>query len=185
MRRNQNTIPEDARGLLHRSESARHFSLTRTPPSEHLAHLIQHFWHVEWDLTGQPDYLQQNLPHPCVHLVIDSKGRCLIKGVVSRSFSYCLQGKGSVLGVKFFPGVFYSFYPRPANNLTDKDRVARQLWGKQVLAWPSLATAPPEKLISAIESTLSENARPLPEAAKLAQILVKQIETTADVFSLA
>ena len=73
---------------------------------------MERYWIVEWDLSQEP-YLQENIPHPAVSLVVE-KGRSGIYGVVSRGkFAYLLRGRGRVFGIKFRPGAFYPFLRSP------------------------------------------------------------------------
>jgi AraC-like DNA-binding protein len=80
--------------------------------------VVERYWIVNWDLRGQEPYLSENLPYPCVNLVIE-KDNSRIYGVVKRKFSILLEDKGRVFGVKFKPGAFYPFVKSPVSRFTD------------------------------------------------------------------
>lgn len=108
-----------ARGLLHQTRSFEHFELTRFEPSADLSDYVEHHWLILWDLTGKPAYRQQNLSHPTQHLVLNPQERTGIFGMATGAFTYVLERSGRVLGTKFRPGAFHSFYRRPVSALTD------------------------------------------------------------------
>ena len=99
MQSNHNPIT----GVLHQGRSAELYQLRRYFPDVALAELIEQFWLVDWDLRGQAAHMQQNLPDPNFHLVI-SNGTVTLLGPVSKSYSYEMQGKGQIIGVKFALG---------------------------------------------------------------------------------
>ena len=55
------------RGVLRPSFSQGRFEHHRQLPSAPLAGLVEHYWHVRWDLRGLPAQQQATLPHPNVH----------------------------------------------------------------------------------------------------------------------
>ncbi|MDQ6906620.1 MAG: helix-turn-helix domain-containing protein [Chloroflexota bacterium] len=106
------------RGILNRKVGERKFHLSLHLPAPDLDFFVEHYWIVNWDLRGQEPYVAETLPHPCVHLVIQ-KDQSRIVGVATGKFSYLLEGKGRVFGVKFKPGAFYPFVKSPIAQLTD------------------------------------------------------------------
>src|SRR5690606_26366799 len=129
------------------------------------------YWQVSWDLRGQPDYVQQNLPHPSAHLSLESNGFCGIRGVVSQCFRYRLSGQGRVLGVKFYPAAFSAFCAEPAHCLTDKRIALRDFWGESESRWQQrlVGETPVEEMIAALEALLLKRAGPLPVQAEQAR----------------
>ena len=107
------------RGILNPGMGETKFQLSRHAPATDLGFFVECYWLVQWDLRGQEPYLQENIPHPCVHLVFDA-GKTAIFGVVKKRFSYLLRDKGHVLGIKFRPGGFYTFAQIPVSNFTDR-----------------------------------------------------------------
>ena len=59
-----------ARGVLHRIPVGE-FAHGRVEPPPDLADRIEHFWSVHWNLAGLPPQVQETLPHPNVHLVVE------------------------------------------------------------------------------------------------------------------
>jgi len=65
-------IDTEPRGILVPRFKAGSFCHERLAPSAALAALVEHYWFVGWDMQGQPSQLQETLPHPNVHLVIEN-----------------------------------------------------------------------------------------------------------------
>jgi AraC-like DNA-binding protein len=103
-------------GILDPEAARRHFRLTRHPPSDDLADLVERHWIVEWDLD-EP-FTQEVVTHPCVNLVFEP-GVALVHGVITGRGIKELSGRGKAVGVKFRPGGFHPFLPVPAWRLTD------------------------------------------------------------------
>lgn len=112
------SITEKPRGVLNRKAGEKKFRLSLHPPAPDLDFFVEHYWIVTWDLSGQEPYRSETLPHPCVHLVIE-KNQSQIFGVTTGKFSYLLEGKGRVFGIKFKPGAFYPFVQSPVSQFTD------------------------------------------------------------------
>lgn len=107
------------RGVLRPTFSQGHFEHHRQLPSAPLAGLVEHYWHVRWDLRGLPAQHQATLPHPSVHLVVEH-GQARIYGVHHGRFVRQLQGQDQVFGIKFKPGGFYPFCRQPVATLADR-----------------------------------------------------------------
>ena len=90
------------RGVLHQERAASRFGLTRCPPSAALAPFVDFYWILRWDLRGQSPHEQTLLPHPNVNLAFEQAGAA-IYGVEQRLFTRQIEGRGTVLGVRF-PG---------------------------------------------------------------------------------
>lgn len=107
-----------ARGILNPTIGERKFQLSRHLPAQDLSFFVERYWIVRWDLRGQAPYLSENLPYPCVNLVIEP-GKSRVYGVIKRKFSILLENEGRVFGVKFRPGAFYPFVKSPVAHFTD------------------------------------------------------------------
>ncbi len=116
------------RGVLNLKAGEEKLQLALHPPAPDLDPFVAHYWIVKWDLRGQEPYRQENLPHPCVHLVTDGVGSRIF-GVVTGKFSYLLEDRGRVFGVKFKPGAFYPFVKAPVSRLTDTSIGLREVFG--------------------------------------------------------
>ena len=121
----------EPRGILNPRAGEENFRLSRRTPSDDLGYFIEHYWIVDWDLTGREPYVQETLPHPCVHLVFE-RGDSAIFGVMRGKFSRLLRGKGRVFGVKFKPGGFYPFVRWPVSRLTDDSIGPREVFGAEM-----------------------------------------------------
>ncbi|OGT82319.1 MAG: hypothetical protein A3J35_06165 [Gammaproteobacteria bacterium RIFCSPLOWO2_02_FULL_52_10] len=111
---------EKVRGVLNLSESEKNYQLARILPSKELSFYVEQFWIVRWDLRNKKPHLQENIPHPCVHLVLE-KNKSRIVGIVTRKYSYCLQDAGKIFGIKFRPGGFYPFLNSAVAEFTDSN----------------------------------------------------------------
>lgn len=143
----EKSVPPDAaiaqpRGVLRPSFSQGQFEHHRQLPSAPLAGLVEHYWHVRWDLRGLPAQQQATLPHPNVHLVVE-QGHARIHGVHQGRFVRQLQGHDQVFGIKFTAGGFYPFYGQPVAELLNQSMDVTDCFGpasaalaRQVLAAP-------------------------------------------------
>lgn len=105
-------------GILRPDELPDHATLARPPASPELDRWVEWYWSVRWDLPGGTTYLSEVIPHPALHLTVESGGdarhgfrmpAALLHGVVTSRFRFRLSGAGSVFGVKFRPGGFGAF----------------------------------------------------------------------------
>lgn len=137
------------------------FRLSLHLPSEELGFFVEHYWIVSWDLRDREPYLQEVLPHPCVHLVIE-KDESRIYGVMREKFSRLLAGRGRVFGVKFRPGAFYPFIKSPVSGLTDGSIGITDFLGVEggVLEEAILSLEDQEEMIELAETFICER---LPE----------------------
>ena len=127
-------------GILYPRAGEKNFRLSRCLPSDDLSFFVEHYWIVDWDLTGREPYVQETLPHPCVHLVFE-RGESAIFGVMRGKFSRLLRGRGRVFGIKFRPGGSYPFVRWPISRLTDSTVSPNEVFGAE-------AEALEEKLLS-------------------------------------
>lgn len=116
------------RGVLHPRLAHGEFQHARCAPSLALAGVVEHYWHVAWDLRGLPAQQQETLPHPNVHYVIEP-ALTGIYGVHTGRFVRLLEGKGQVFGIKFKAGGFFPFYDRPVSELRDRSLDPCQIFG--------------------------------------------------------
>jgi AraC-like DNA-binding protein len=114
-------------GVLYPKNSARHFRLRRYQPESKLASLVEQFWLVDWDLRGQPPHVQQNLPDPNMHLIINQQS-AKVMGPVSKKYRYTMQGQGKIIGVKFNLGVIAKRLPYPLDKAVDTELEAAEVF---------------------------------------------------------
>jgi len=110
---------EESRGILRPRAGAEKFQLSRHMPTQDLRFFIERYWIVRWDLRGQEPFVQETLPYPCVHAVLEQNAS-RIYGVETGRFSRLLEGKGMVFGIKFRPAAFHSFTKIPVSRLTNR-----------------------------------------------------------------
>jgi AraC-like DNA-binding protein len=107
------------KGVLDPALAAQRLRLGRYPPAADLAHFVEYFWVVEWDLRGQEPHVQKTLPYPCVHLVFEAD-KTAIFGVPQGVFERKLEGAARAFGVRFRPGGFRGVLGGPVLTITDR-----------------------------------------------------------------
>jgi AraC-like DNA-binding protein len=115
-------------GVVGRPATTSVFDLDRWAPSDESAEWVEHFWSVDWDLSGQPSSANTVITFPAMHLThewgTDSPRHghplpnTLVHGVVERVFTTTLSGRGSVVGARLRPGGFAARFGRDAGSLT-------------------------------------------------------------------
>lgn len=118
----------EPRGLLRHPPASGAFHHARLAPPAALADVVQHFWIVRWDLQGGPPQLRETLPHPNVHVVIET-GKSRVHGLHTGRFTRLLEGSGSVFGIKFRPGGFHPFLRRPVSTLRNRSVALCDVFG--------------------------------------------------------
>jgi len=101
----------------------------RYHPSPDLAPFVEHYWLVEWDLSGHAPERAETLPHPSVHMIFEHGGRSRIGGAARAKFSRLLEGQGGVFAVKFTPGGFHPFARVPVSRFTDRTVSLHDVFG--------------------------------------------------------
>ncbi len=101
------------------TEAQKHMTLKRYLPSPELAHFIEHFWIVRWNIEDGKSFDTEIISSPSVNISITSES-AVITGLVTGKFTYTIKGDGAVLGVKFKPGGFFPFYKKPVDRLTNQ-----------------------------------------------------------------
>jgi len=115
------------RGVLKLSDSEKNYRLSRIFPSKELGFYVEQFWIVRWDLRNKKPHIQENIPHPAVHMVLE-KNNSRIVGAVTRKYSYCLKDAGKIFGVKFRPGGFYPFINSPVSKFTNSSMSLKEIF---------------------------------------------------------
>lgn len=180
-RKNATSVTVQPRGVLRPHFSQGQFEHHRQAPSASLANLVEHYWHVRWDLRGLPAQQQATLPHPNVHLVVE-QGRARIYGVHQGRFVRQLQGLDQVFGIKFKAGGFYPFHGQPVSDLANQSVDAASCFGltgmhftRQVLAAPDFAA-----MCAAAETLLLQNLPPPdPQVTRVSALLQRIAKDTS------
>jgi AraC-like DNA-binding protein len=170
-----NTSLGQPRGVLHPRLAQGEFRHTRQPPSPRLASLIEHYWHVSWNLLGLPPQLQETLPHPNVHYVVEA-GITAIYGVHTARYVRTLEGHSFAFGIKFKAGGFYTFYRHPVSGLRDRSIDPAQIFGASAARFENDVLASPDvdAMISAAEELLLAHFPAIdPEAIMTGELVTK------------
>ncbi|MEM9460120.1 MAG: helix-turn-helix domain-containing protein [Myxococcota bacterium] len=156
--------------------------LRRYHPGTDLHPLVEHFWLVRWDLTDRPPMRQYVLPHPTVHLVVET-GRAEVVGVVEGRFERVLEGRGRVLGIKLRPGAFAAFTEQPISELTGRTIPMGQMFGPPARRYvdAAQATDDDDALCEQAEQFLRALRPCLPAPAQRARDLVERVQVDPSV----
>jgi AraC-like DNA-binding protein len=121
-------VDTEPRGILVPQFAAGSFRHERLAPCAALAGLVEHYWFVGWDMQGHPPQLQETLPHPNVHLVVehDTDG---VYGVHTARYTKLLAGQGFAFGIKFRPGGFRPFLGRAVAHIADQRVALAEVFG--------------------------------------------------------
>jgi AraC-like DNA-binding protein len=169
-------------GVLHHNQSAELYQLRRYFPDAALAELIEQFWLVDWDLRGKAAHIQQSLPDPNFHLVINT-GTATLLGPVSKSYSYEMQGKGQIIGVKFALGALAERLNFKAADFIDQQMDVQQLFDidtSRLLSELSAANSDQQRVAILQSCFMPFAITPSVQAARVRQ-LVSLIKQHADI----
>lgn len=169
-------------GVLHKNNSAQHYQLRRYLPKPELADLVEQFWLVDWDLRGQSEHIQQNLPDPNIHLVIQLD-EAKILGPVSKKYHYCMQGQGKIIGVKFKLGVLAKRFPCTLDKAVDCEFEAADilLFDQQKLIETTLNADCDKDVVTRLHETLRNIVMPQDSALSSVQALAEQIKNNNEI----
>ncbi len=125
-------LPVDVgtRGILHPGVGLRTISLERLAPAPDLAHLIERYWIVRWNLGPGERHIQETLPYPCVNVTVQH-GASGVFGPVKGKFAAHLEGQGVVVGTKFRPGAFHAMLGAPVSTITNRSLTLREVFGEE------------------------------------------------------
>lgn len=159
------------RGVLH-TLPAGEFAHGRVPPPPDLADRIEHFWCVRWNLDGLPPVVQETLPHPNIHLVLEP-GRADFWGVHRGRWTRTLSGRAMAFGIKFRPGGAQAWLGRPLSTLADTSLPAQAWLGAEALRLAGVLDGRPDEPAAALAAeVLRRHLPPASEAALLAGRIV-------------
>ncbi|RDS80628.1 helix-turn-helix domain-containing protein [Dyella psychrodurans] len=173
------------RGVLRQRLEHGEFQHARQAPSPALAGLIEHYWHVSWDLRDLPAQQQETLPHPNVQFVVEP-GVTGIYGVHTGRFIRVLEGQGRVFGIKFKAGGFFPFYGAPVSELMDRSLEPSRIFDDDATRFESdIFAAPDMDAMSTLAERLLLAHRP-PDDANVARVstLVAHIAADRDLTSV-
>jgi AraC-like DNA-binding protein len=175
-------LSPEPRGVLHRL-AVGEFAHGRLEAPDDLADRIEHFWTVRWNLEGQAPQVQETLPHPNVHLVVEP-GSIAAWGVHTGRWTRTLEGRSQAFGVKFRPGAFRALLGRAVAAIADASIQADALFGADAAALAGVLGHDDDRDAAAIASAfLRERLPAIDEAALLAGRIVDSIADDIELHS--
>ncbi|SMC95348.1 AraC family transcriptional regulator [Kibdelosporangium aridum] len=143
-------------------------SHTFTEPAPDLAPYVARYWMVEWDY--EEPYRQLIVPYPNVHLTFHTDSANL-NGVSSGHVFQVLDGRKSVFGVAFRPGMFRPFLGRAVSTITDRVIPAAEVF----------TGMPVRYAVAEVEDFLRANLPEPDPKAELAAQVVERITTAPEI----
>ncbi|MFE3027723.1 DUF6597 domain-containing transcriptional factor [Nocardia tengchongensis] len=136
--------PETAKGILRPRQQNAANNHARLPAGERVARYVEWYWAVRWDRRGEPPFLAEVLPYPCVNLTFErthERTGAFVTGVWTTKYVRELAGAGETFGVKFRAGGFGAFTGLDVGALSDTSVPAAQIFpAADALAEAVLAT---------------------------------------------
>ena len=171
----------EPRGVLHRLAVGK-FAHGRVEAPADLADRIEHFWSVRWNLDGLPPHLQETLPHPNVHLVVEP-GTIDAWGVHTGRWSRSLQGCSSAFGIKFRPGAFRPLLGRAVSTIADASIPAAALFGEDAATLEGVLALDDASAAEFAAEFLRPRLPPIDDAALLAARIVDSVADDLELHS--
>jgi AraC-like DNA-binding protein len=167
-------LSPDPRGVLH-TLAAGEFAHGRFEAPSDLADRIEHFWTVRWNLAGQPPQVQETLPHPNVHLVVEP-GSVAAWGVHTGRWTRVLEGRSQAFGIKFRPGAFRALLGRAVSTIADTSIAADAVFGADAAALAGVLGHADDRIAADVASAfLRERLAPATDDALLAGRIVDAV----------
>ncbi|MGW2664695.1 AraC family transcriptional regulator [Nocardia tengchongensis] len=136
--------PETAKGILRPRQQNAANNHARLPAGERVSRYVEWYWAVRWDRRGEPPFLAEVLPYPCVNLTFErthERTGAFVTGVWTTKYVRELAGAGETFGVKFRAGGFGAFTGLDVGALSDTSVPAAQIFpAADALAEAVLAT---------------------------------------------
>ncbi len=99
----------EPRGRLDPVGFERHVRFHTSVPPADLAPFIEHFWTIRWDSMDDTYYSEEVLHRPYVDLFL-SEQQSGIQGTFRGKRTYVAAGSGRIVGIRFRPGAFHTFW---------------------------------------------------------------------------
>lgn len=162
------------RGVLHRLAIGE-FAHGRVPAPPDLADRIEHFWCVRWNLEGRPPQVQETLPHPNVHIVLEP-GTAAAWGVHGGRWTRTLEGRSMAFGIKFRPGAFRPLLGRAVASIADTQVPLAELFGADATSLSAVLACADDEAAAAVASAfLRGHLPPADDRALLAGRIVDSV----------
>ena len=170
------TASPEPRGVLHRL-SVGEFAHGRIEAPPDLADRLAYFWSVRWNLEGLPPQLQETLPHPNVHLVVEP-GSTAAWGVHTGRWTRVLEGRSMAFGVKFRPGGFRLLLGRAVSSIAESSITADALFGADAVALDDILACDTDAAAAELASAFLRER--LPAADERALLAGRIVDSAAD-----
>lgn len=182
-------------GILRPELLAAHTSLERFDCHPDLAHLVENYWSLAWDLPAGTSYESQTLPHPACTLSVErghtragiGHDPVVVTGVVTRRFDVTVAGRGWVFAAKFRPGGLAALTGRGVGPLRDRvEPASRHVPASVVAALDGLdASVPRSECVARFDAALRAVRGPVDARHELVLRLVADMLEHRDIVRVA
>ena len=173
------------KGVLHKHRHEQKYTLRRYFPNEQFQGFIEQFWLVDWHLKENKPHYQQNLPDPNFHLVINGKD-IKVLGPVSKVYTFKMQGRGRIIGVKFEVGALKEILPHKMSECVDRSFLSKDVFGSKFT--DGLAdlyhTQCDTFIINKLQDYLISYIQPKNKQKAITQSLVNRVKNDADIYTV-
>jgi AraC-like DNA-binding protein len=109
----------EPRGRLDPAGFEREVRFSTYPPPVDLAPFIEHFWTIAWDKAGAPYNSEEVMHRPYVDVFVSAE-QSGIQGTFRGKRTYVAAGSGRIIGIRFRPGAFHTFWGGALADLQDQ-----------------------------------------------------------------
>lgn len=106
------------REVLNPEHTAEQYAFRIYPPSSRLVGFVDYYWIMRWDLRNAAPFAAEVIPSPYVNLTFMPEGS-RITGVTTGKYTYLMKDVGTIVGIKFKPGGFHTFWQKNVRGLTN------------------------------------------------------------------
>ncbi len=167
----------EPRGRLDPVGFGRHVRFhTYVPPAD-LAPFIEHFWTIRWDNVDDTYYSEELMHRPYVDLFISAQ-QSGIQGTFRGKRTYVAAGSGRIVGIRFRPGAFYTFWDGALADLQEQIIDVQQVFPQADSGHIAHLLTPDDQAVIADLITLLRALEPQPDAnIALINAIITAIET--------
>lgn len=133
---------ESPPGLLRPDAARGQLEISRYPPADDLADVVERHWSVRWDLNDREPVVQDVLPHPGANLCFEPCAAS-VHGIITHRRSHRLEGSGETFGTVFRPAVFAGFTAVAMVDLVDRPASLADVFGLEGTALERHISNPP------------------------------------------
>lgn len=175
----------EPRGRLDPDAFERHVSFRTRAPSDALRPFVDHFWVIRWEMTEDGFRSEEVMHRPYVDVFLSPEWSG-IQGTFRGKRVYEARGSGRIVGARFLPGAFRSFWQGELSNLQDQHLPLSALFaGRDQAAVDRILSLEDERAIDRLEELLVRKQPELDVNTALVNAIIMAIEADAALSTVA